>query len=202
MLTFGKMPPASATFPSGPEVSPRAQLVALLLASAEGDEASFSELYRRTSAKLFGVVLRICANRGMAEDVLVEVYLTIWRRAGAFDAGRASPITWMATIARNRAIDAMRRLPRAQMVDVEVAGQVADTAPLAEARLIETEDDAQLHLCLDQLEEPHAGAIRAAFFKGLTYSQLADAMTVPLGTMKSWIRRGLARLKECLHAAD
>jgi DNA-directed RNA polymerase specialized sigma24 family protein len=75
-------------------------LVALLLAAAEGDEPSFSELYRRTSAKLFGVVLRICPDRGIAEDVLVDVYLTIWRRAGAFDpAGR--PITWMATIARN-----------------------------------------------------------------------------------------------------
>lgn len=196
------MPPVSTTHPSGTEVSPRAELIALLLASAEGDEASFTELYRRTNAKLFGVVLRICAERGLAEDVLVEVYLTIWRRAGAFDAGRASPITWMATIARNRAIDAMRRLPRALNVDVDAAGQIADTVPLAEARLIDSEEDARLHLCLDRLEEPHAGVIRAAFFKGLTYSQLADAMKVPLGTMKSWIRRGLARLKDCLHAAD
>lgn len=196
------MPLVSTTFPSGSEVTPRSELVALLLASSEGDEASFAELYRRTSAKLFGVVLRICTNRELAEDVLVEVYLTIWRRAGAFDAGRASPITWMATIARNRAIDTMRRMPHAQHLEVGAADQVADMAPLAEAQLIEAEVDARLHLCLDQLEEPQAGAIRAAFFKGLTYSQLAESMTVPLGTMKSWIRRGLARLKDCLHAAD
>jgi len=182
--------------------SPRAELVALLLASADGDEASFSELYRRTSAKLFGVVLRICVDRGLAEDVLVDVYLTIWRRAGAFEPGRASPITWMACIARNRAIDAMRRQPRTApaSVDLDAANDIADAAPLAEAALIEAEGEARLHLCLDRLEEPQSGAIRAAFFGGLTYSQLANDLAVPLGTMKSWIRRGLARLKECLHA--
>lgn len=189
------------TFPPS-DASPRSELVALLLASAEGDEAGFSELYRRTSAKLFGVVLRICADRGIAEDVLVDVYLTIWRRAGAFDPGRASPITWMATIARNRAIDAMRRQPRTVPVDIDAAHDLADDTPPADTALIEAEDDARLHLCVDRLEEPQAGAIRAAFFHGLTYAQLAAAMAVPLGTMKSWIRRSLARLKECLHAED
>lgn len=190
-----------ATTPA-PKASARSELVALLLASAEGDESSFSELYRRTSAKLFGVVLRICVDRGVAEDVLVDVYLTIWHRSGAFDAGRASPITWMATIARNRAIDAMRRQPRIAPVDIDAAHDIADATPLAEAALIDAEGEERLHLCVDRLEEPQAGAIRAAFFQGLTYAQLATAMAVPLGTMKSWIRRSLARLKECLHAED
>jgi RNA polymerase sigma factor (sigma-70 family) len=174
----------------------------MLLASAEGDHAQFSELYRRTSAKLFGVVLRICPDRGLAEDVLTDVYLTIWRRAGAFDPGRASPITWMATIARNRAIDAVRRLPRGVHVDVDAAIGLADGNAPADAALIAAEGDARLHLCVDRLEEPQAGAIRAAFLHGFTYAQLATTMAVPLGTMKSWIRRGLIRLKECLHADD
>lgn len=191
------MPPSPA-----PDALPRSELVALLLAAAEGDEPSFSELYRRTSAKLFGVVLRICPDRGIAEDVLVDVYLTIWRRAGAFDPGRASPITWMATIARNRAIDAMRRQPRVAPVAIDMVPEMADCATLAEAALIEAEGDTRLHLCVEQLGEPQSGAIRAAFFHGLTYAQLATTMAVPLGTMKSWIRRSLARLKECLHAED
>lgn len=174
----------------------------MLLASAEGDEAQFSELYRRTSAKLFGVVLRICPDRGVAEDVLSDVYLTIWRRAGAFDPGRASPITWMATIARNRAIDAVRRQPRAVRDDIAAASEVADDTPQAEAALIAAEGDARLHLCIDRLEKPQGAAIRAAFMHGFTYAQLATRMAVPLGTMKSWMRRSLARLKECLHADD
>lgn len=193
------MPPSAQTLADS---SPRAELVELLLASADGDKAAFAQLYRRTDAKLFGVILRICSDRGIAEDVLVDVYLTIWRRAGAFDPGRASPITWMAAIARNRAIDAMRRQPRAVSVDIADVPDLADAAPLADATLIESEGDAQLHLCLDRLEEPQSGVIRAAFFGGHTYSQLAEARAVPLGTMKSWIRRGLARLKECLHAED
>lgn len=187
---------------SRPDASARAELVALLLASADGDHARFSELYRRTSAKLFGVVLRICADRGLAEDVLVDVYLTIWRRAGAYDPGRASPITWMATIARNRAIDALRRLPRVTPADLDAAHEIADAAPLADAALIAVEGDARLHLCLDRLEAPQSRAIRAAYFGGRTYAQLASDMAVPLGTMKSWIRRGLARLKECLDGED
>ncbi|MFK5073456.1 sigma factor, partial [Klebsiella pneumoniae] len=89
--------------------------------SADGDEAAFATLYARTNAKLFGIVLRICNERALAEDVLVDVYLTIWRRAGAFEPGRASPITWMATIARNRAIDALRRLPRATQDGLDAA---------------------------------------------------------------------------------
>jgi RNA polymerase sigma factor (sigma-70 family) len=177
----------------------REHLVALLLASAREDQTAFAELYSLTSAKLFGVISRICADHALAEEVLVDVYLTIWRRAGAFEPGRASPITWMATIARNRAIDALRRQPRARMVEISEAADIADTAPLADAQLLVAQDGQALHLCLDQLEARHAQAIRTAFFDGLTYSELADAMAVPLGTIKSWIRRGLIRLKECLH---
>jgi RNA polymerase sigma factor (sigma-70 family) len=180
----------------------RGHLVSLLLASADEDETAFAELYRLTSAKLFGVVARICGDSGLTEDVLVDVYLTIWRRAGAYEPGRASPITWMATIARNRAIDFVRRLPKTPHVALTEAVEVADKAPLVEEQLIMAEEGRRLHLCLDQLENPQAQAIRTAFFDGLSYSDLAAKMAVPLGTMKSWVRRGLLRLKECLHAGD
>ena len=180
----------------------RARLVSLLLASAAEDQTSFAELYRLTSAKLFGVALRICGDSALAEDVLVDVYLTIWRQAGAFDPGRASPITWMATITRNRAIDALRRLPKQPHGEISEAADLVDEALGAEAQLLVVENAQRLHLCLDALENPQAQAIRTAFFDDLSYSELAVRMAVPLGTMKSWIRRGLLRLKECLHAGE
>ena len=178
----------------------RSQLCELLLACAAEDRAAFSELYRLTCAKLFGICLRICTNRELAEDVMVDVYHTIWLRAGAFEPGRASPITWMATIARNRAIDAVRRLGSSRETALENAPDLADTAPLADATLLSEEGDRRLHLCLDGLEDRQAQSIKAAFFDGLTYAELAARMAVPLGTMKSWVRRGLLRLRECLDA--
>ena len=176
----------------------RARLVEALVATGEEDRAAFATLYALTSAKLFGVCLRICGDRGAAEDVLNEVYLTIWRRAGAFEPGRASPISWLATIARNRAIDRRRSAGRTVAMPLENAPDVADDAPSAEDRLVQSEADRQLHLCLDQLDGKQRGAIRSAFFGGLTYAELAERDNVPLGTMKSWVRRGLQRLKDCL----
>ena len=127
-----------------------------------------------------------------------EVYLTIWRRAGAFEPGRASPITWLATIARNRAIDWRRAAGRKVAVTIDEAPEVADPDPSAEEQLVTRDEDKRLHLCLDQLDEKQRGAIRTAFFDGLTYAELAEREGVPLGTMKSWVRRGLMRLKDCL----
>lgn len=187
--------------PSPPTVE-RAHLVGLMLACAREDETAFSELYKLTKAKLFGIVVRICTDRALAEDVLVDVYHTIWRRAGAFEPGRASPITWMATIARNRAIDAVRRLPRQMPLDLAAADHVPDGAALALAGMLAAEEEGRLHLCLDRLDGQQASAIRTTFFHGLSYSELAETLATPLGTVKSWIRRGLLRLKECLHDAD
>ncbi len=176
----------------------RARLVEALVATGAEDRAAFSTLYKLTSAKLFGVCLRICGDRGAAEDVLSEVYLTIWRRAGAFEPGRASPISWLATIARNRAIDWRRSAGRKTMVMLDDAPDVPDPDPSAEENLIQGDEDRRLHLCLDELEDKQRGAIRTAFFGGLTYAELAERDGVPLGTMKSWVRRGLIRLKDCL----
>ncbi|WP_309612098.1 sigma-70 family RNA polymerase sigma factor [Sphingomonas sp.] len=188
--------------PASPTADPaaRAALVEALVATGREDRAAFRTLYRLTSAKLFGVCLRICQDRSAAEDVLSDVYLLIWRRAGAYEPGRASPITWLATIARNRAIDWRRSAANRPSTSLDDAPDVADEQPSAVDRLLRSEEDSRLHLCLDQLDDKQRRAIHTAFFDGLTYAELAERDSVPLGTMKSWVRRGLHRLKDCLDA--
>ena len=176
----------------------RARLTAALVRAGEGDRSALRTVYDATHAKLFGIVLRICRERQAAEDVLQDVYLTIWRRADAFDPGRASPITWMATIARNRAIDRMRSSAIRRTEPEDAALEVADESPLAPELIARAQTATRLHTCLDTLEERQQTVIRTAFFDGLTYAELADRLTVPLGTVKSWIRRGMMKLKECL----
>lgn len=176
----------------------RARLTEILVRTGAEDRAAFRDLYALTSAKLFGVCLRICGERQAAEDVLHEVYLTVWKRAGAYEPGRASPITWLATIARNRAIDWRRAQGVRRAAPIEDAPDIADSAPLASETMESDEAAHHLAQCLDGLDEHQRVAIRTAFFEGVTYAELAERQAVPLGTMKSWVRRGLARLKECL----
>lgn len=178
----------------------RAKLVEALVATGQEDRTAFRTLYDLTSAKLFGICLRICGDKAAAEDVLSDVYLLVWRRAGAFEPGRASPITWLATIARNRAIDWRRANAGHPAMALDDAGQIKDDSPSAVDRLVGEEEGRRLHLCLDALQERQRGAIRTAFFDGLTYAELAEREGVPLGTLKSWVRRGLARLRDCLDA--
>ena len=178
----------------------RARLTEALVLTGAEDRAAFRTLYRLTAAKLFGICLRICGERAAAEDVLHEVYLTVWRRAGAYEPGRASPITWLATIARNRAIDWRRAHGNRATVGVEAIAELPDTAPLASEVLEAAGEAGRLHTCLAGLEERQRAAIRTAFFDGVTYAELAERQGVPLGTMKSWVRRGLAGLKRCLEA--
>jgi RNA polymerase sigma-70 factor (ECF subfamily) len=177
----------------------RKQLVAALARVAAGDRAALRIVYQDTSAKLFGVCLRILKDRSEAEDVLQEVYVTVWRKAGAFDPGRASPITWLVAIARNRAIDRLRASAvNRRMEPIEAADAVSDPAPAATERVELAQQQQRLTRCLEELEAQHADAIRAAFLDGATYEELATRMSVPLGTMKSWIRRGLLKLRACL----
>jgi RNA polymerase sigma-70 factor (ECF subfamily) len=164
----------------------------------DGEASALKEVYEQTSAKLFGVCLRILGESAEAEDVLQETYTTVWRKAAAFDAERASPITWLATIARNRAIDRLRARPARRSESIEAALDVADGAPSAEARLEDAQRLGRLHGCLGELDGAHQDAVRAAFLDGQTYEALARRAGVPLGTMKSWIRRSLARLKACM----
>ena len=174
-------------------------LVGRLQAVAEGDRSALRDLYDKTSAKLFGVCLRILPDREEAEDVLQEVYLTVWNKAERFDPMRASPITWLATIARNRAIDRLRAIgPRAYDRPVDEALDLAAADPDALTVLERTEENQQLVDCLNTLDERAKGAIVSAFYGGQTYEELALREKTPLGTMKSLIRRGLAKLKGCL----
>lgn len=165
---------------------------------AAGDRLALRQLYEATSAKLFGVCLRILSDRDESEDVLQEVYLAIWRRADRFDSGRASVMTWVAAIARNRAIDRLRaRGPMAYAEPVEDL-EIADEAAGAETLVQAAQDQSALARCLGELDGRTAGVIRTAFFEGVTYEALASRMNTPLGTVKSWIRRGLIKLKGCL----
>lgn len=167
---------------------------------AAGDRAALGQLYQATSAKLFGVCLRILSNRDESEDVLQEVYITIWRRADRFEAGRASVMTWISTIARNRAIDRLRaRGPLAYAEQVEEL-EIDDGQPRADALLEAAQSGEALGRCLSELDDRTEKVIRTAFFEGVTYEALAARMDAPLGTVKSWIRRGLAKLKGCLES--
>ena len=182
----------------------RTALKAAMIRLADGDRAALREIYDATQAKLFGICLRILGDRKEAEDALQDVYLTLWRRADRFDPDRASPISWLATFARNRAVDRLRagKVQRAS-VPVDEALEIADDAPRADALLEDAERTARIHHCLGTLEEPARGTIRTAFFEGRTYAELAEAAGEPLGTIKSRIRRGLAKLKACLeHDGD
>jgi len=173
------------------------ELAALIGAVAAGNRAAFRAVYERTSAKLYGICLRLLRSEAEAEDVLQEAYVTIWRNAGRFDSAKASAITWLTVIARNKAIDRLRRR-RPDVDGLEAAAEVPDDGPLATA-VIEQKDDARrLAQCLDELDERARTMIRAAFLDGASYPELAEREGVPLGTMKSWVRRGMMRLKGCL----
>ncbi len=180
------------------EMSDRERLTAALSRVAAQDRTALREVYDRTAPKLFGVCLRISGNREAAEDILQDVYLKVWNRAGRFDATRASPITWLCAIARNAAIDWRRANGGPILVSEDHAAEVPDTRATAPERIEAAQDRARIFHCLDALEARQGSAIRSAFFDGFTYAQLADRMKVPLGTMKGWIRRGLQQLRECL----
>jgi RNA polymerase sigma-70 factor (ECF subfamily) len=177
----------------------RSQLATALMRVAAGDGAALRVVYQDTSAKLFGVCLRILNDKSEAEDVLQDVYLTVWRKAAAFDPRRASPITWLVAIARNRAIDRLRSSAVTRRTEpIEAADAVRDPSPAAVERVELTQQHHRLARCLEELEAQHSAAIRATFLDGATYEELSQRMSVPLGTMKSWIRRGLLRLRACL----
>jgi RNA polymerase sigma-70 factor (ECF subfamily) len=173
------------------------ELERLLAAVERGDPAALRELYRRTSAKLYGICLRVLADEGEAQDVLQEVYTRVWAKAGTFDPAKAGAITWLSVLARNKAIDRLRarRAPGASLDD---AAAVPSGEPSQLEVLEQAEDARRLRDCLDEIDERARAMIRSAFFDGASYPELAQREEVPLATMKSWIRRGLMRLRGCL----
>lgn len=191
--------PAPAPLPAAAVAdAARSRLVAALERAARGDPAGLRQVYVLTSAKLMGICLRICGDREAAEDIMQDVYLKIWSRAGRFDPARASPITWLCTIARNTAIDWRRAHPQVATLGVDAAEAVPDSRPAADLLIEAGEESARIFDCIDALEGKQRAAIRSAFYDGLSYPELAARAAVPLGTMKSWVRRGLIQLKGCL----
>lgn len=179
----------------------------LLLACARQDREAFARLYRTTSPKLYGVALRILKRADWTEEILQECYVSIWTHA-TYAAGRAAPMTWMTSIVRNRCLDALRR-PSLEVVlqATEADGtnpldSFASERPGPLDQLAQVSDARALRGCLEALDGRQRQAILLAFYEGLTHTELALQLRQPLGTVKTWVRRGLERLKGCLAQAN
>jgi RNA polymerase sigma-70 factor (ECF subfamily) len=169
----------------------------MILQSALRDRAAFSSLYDATSAKLFGICLRVLKNRAEAEEALQDVFVRIWQKADRYAVTGNSPMTWLITLTRNLAIDRLRaRKPAA--VDIDNVPGIRDHGPTPEAAQLAASERAQIAACMDELESNRADAVRGAYLEGESYQELADRHTVPLNTMRTWLRRSLLKLKECL----
>jgi RNA polymerase sigma-70 factor, ECF subfamily len=175
-----------------------AELVWLLAAVAKGDEAAFERLYAATRAKLYGVALRILRRSDLADEVMQDAYLKIWRGAGGFDPRLASPITWMVAIARNRAIDLARRRTDSSLEEEPAAmDAVADTPdPLARREV--SDDLRRLLNCLGGLDDERRQMVLLAYYNGWSREQLATKFDKPANTIKTWLRRSLVEVRECL----
>ena len=176
----------------------------LLAQVGRGDAAALAQLYDLTSPKLFGVILRIQRDRGLAEDVLQDAYLRIWQAAGRYDPATGRPLSWLCTIARNRAIDGRRRKGTA-----EVQGSRKDDGEDWVARLMDPHDDAAafmdrdaLGTCFGRLEPMHRDCVVLAYCEGYSREELALRYDRPVNTIKTWLHRALAALKSCLETVS
>ena len=175
-----------------------AELVWLIAAVAKGDQDAFKRLYDATRAKLFGVVLRILRRQDLAEEVIQEAYVKIWNSAGQFNPGLASPITWMVSIARNRAIDVIRKKGEVSIEEEPAAMEVAsDTLdPLARREM--AEDLKRILECVGRLEPERQKLVLLAYYNGWSREQLAVKFDTPVNTVKTWLRRSMIEIRECL----
>lgn len=169
----------------------------LITRTALGDRSSFDLLYSRTSAKLFGVCLRVLKDRAEAEEALQEVYVKIWTKADRFSVSELSPISWLVAVARNHSIDRLRARGSGRS-DLDAALEVADPQPGPEALAAASSERRQIDGCLDELDTDRAAAVRGAYLDGDSYAELAARFDVPLNTMRTWLRRSLIKLRECL----
>ncbi len=179
------------------------QLKDWLHRTAGRDGKAFRALYDATSAKLFGLALRILVNKDLAEEALQESYVNIWAHASAYKESMASPMTWMLTIVRNQALDMLRRAKVKPEIDINAfEDDLLDSTMSQEptpADLFQRSRESQaLARCLHTLEALHRQAIALAFFHDLSHGQVANQLKLPVGTVKTWIRRGLVRLQGCL----
>lgn len=173
-------------------------IAALLHGIADGQRDALEKLYRDTSATLLGICIKLLRDREEAEDVLQEVFVTVWSKANQFDSARARGMTWLGSIARNRSIDRLRARPQATWVDIDDSPGLADEGMGPVGHAAQAQDRSRLDDCFGELDDNRQQLIRTAFFEGATYEELAQRNDSPLGTVKSWIRRGLQQLKACL----
>ncbi len=190
-------------------------LAGLLARAGLGDRAAFARLYERSSAHLFAVILRINRDRSHAEDVLQEVFVKVWRHAESFDAAQSQPLTWLTSIARNHAIDGLRRQrvqPRIQPLpphggagpgdappdESDPYDNVEDTRPGPLELLSQASQARAITSCMQALNAQQRQCVALAFYNGLSHAEVAEQLRQPLGTVKSWVRRGLLTLKNCL----
>jgi RNA polymerase sigma-70 factor (ECF subfamily) len=174
------------------------RLAALLARSALGDRAAFAQLYNATRAQLFAVSLRIVREHGLAEEVLQDSFVRIWGHAREYAQSKSAPTTWMTAIVRNRSLDVVRRTREEPDIDDALSANLVDESA-APAREVERRAEAHsLAECMKELEPEQRQSIALAFHHGLSHSELAHHLRRPLGTVKTHIRRGLIRLRDCL----
>lgn len=180
-----------------------ARLMELLARTALKDQQAFAELYRVTSPHLYAVALRILRDSPAAEEILQESFVNVWHHAGSYVAAKSQPLTWLTSIVRNRCLDQLRRreVETVTVGDEEEGVTIAAEGPTPLEMLLTGADARAVKGCVDALEPVQKQAIALAFFQGLSHSELAQHLRQPLGTVKSWVRRGLERLRACLDRA-
>lgn len=178
-------------------MSRQTEIEAMIGRVALGDRAAFGALYDATSAKLFGICLRVLNDRAEAEDALQEIFVKLWHNAGRYQVNGLSPMTWLITIARNTAIDKRR----ARKTDSDIADfndRLASASPSPEQAAVAASEAGRIRACLDELEPDRRAAVTGAYLGGDSYKDLAQRFDVPLNTMRTWLRRSLAALRECM----
>ncbi|MDH4425948.1 MAG: sigma-70 family RNA polymerase sigma factor [Acidovorax sp.] len=182
---------------------PDSELMNLIDRIAEQDDSALKELYRRTSAQLFGLAMRIVRHRDTAEDVLQEAFLSVWRGAGSYRGALSPPMAWLGLIVRSRALDALRKRTsdRADMMnelDDDMAQVLEGDSPNPMDTADASEQAFALHHCLGRLENKQREVVSLAYLRDMSHGELAEQLKLPLGTVKTWIRRGLEQLRTCM----
>jgi RNA polymerase sigma factor (sigma-70 family) len=183
-----------------------ARLAGLLSRIALADQRAFAELYRDTSSHLYAVALRILRESSAAEEILQEAYVSVWHHAGTYVVAKSQPLTWLTSIVRNRCLDHLRRKELDTVTlssdgEDELVHDIPAAGPTPAELLLAGADAKSVRDCVDTLDAGPKQAIALAFFQGLSHAELAAHLREPLGTVKSWVRRGLERLKRCLDGA-
>lgn len=181
------------------------RLADLLHACAQGRQAAFQELYGQVSPQLFSILLRILKRKDLAEEALQDALLSVWRNAGSYSAEKGAPMTWLVSICRYRALDMLRRERREVSLEPALATAEDEMAGLADEaadpELISKAEERALEECMQRLNAGQQTSLRLAYVDGCTHEEIAARLNSPIGTIKSWVRRGLESLKRCLEAA-